>query len=370
MEFKSVIMNVSDVMVTDVISISPEDTVAKAISLMIENRVHQLPVIEDNEYDGMVYVKHFIEANVFPRTTKARHFVVKTPSLSPNAEIWQANQAIIKSGLRALPVINKNKLVGVVSETDLVLVTDVGNALVDDVMTGAIVVEEDSTLSYALSNMKKQNISRLPVINKNGKLVGSMNTLDIASVLRVPKERKSASKTTMISAGADKTDARSVQVKEIMHRASPVKRGSRLNDAIKLLKTAEEIIVTDNDMPVGIITPKDVIKFSMPERRGPVIQIAHVEDEGTKQEIANELTKFLKRISSRFDRIYSLEIAVDRHRTRKYSMRGKLMTTEGLISAKSVGWDVRSASKELVTRLDRRIESYKTDRRRESSRLR
>src|SRR5574341_419 len=336
-------------MVRDVISIEPEDTASKAISLMVENKIHQLPVVTRNLYKGMIYVKKLIEVGVFPRTTKVQTVTVNTTSLQPDMEIWEANQAIMGSGLRAVPVLMKDKLVGIVSETDLAMVTDVGNALVDDVMKGAIVVQEDSTVSYALSNMKKQNISRLPVVSKNSKLVGVLDTLDIIQVLGVPKERMSGSRTTMLSARSDRVDFKSVKVGEIMRRASPVKIGTRLSDAVKLLKKAEEIVVIENDMPAGIIAPKDVIKLSMPESRGPVVQIAHVDDESVKQEIMTEVNKFLKRIAGRFDNIYSFEVSVDRHRTRKYSMHGKLMTTDGMISARSTGWDVRSASKELVT---------------------
>jgi predicted transcriptional regulator len=363
-------MNVSDVMVRDVISIEPDDTVAKAISLMVENKIHQLPVVARNLYKGMVYVKKLIEVSVFPRTTKVQTVTVNTASLQPDMEIWEANQAIMGSGLRALPVLAKDKLVGIMSETDLAMVVDAGNTLVDDVMNGAIVVEENSTLSYALSNMKKQNVSRLPVVSKNSKLVGVIDSLDIVQVLGVPKERMSGSRTTMLSASSDREDFRSVKVGEIMRRASSVNIGTKLNDAVKLLKHADEIIVTDNGMPAGIIAPKDVIKLSMPKQRGPVVQIAHVDDESIKQEIMTELNKFLKRIAGRFDSVYSFEVSVDRHRTRKYSMHGKLMTTDGLISARSTGWDVRSASKELVTRMDRRIGDYKPDRRRGPSKLR
>ncbi len=65
-----------------------------------------------------------------------------------------------------------------------------------------------------------------------------------------------------------------------------------------------------------------------------------------------------------------MNVSVDRHRTRKYAMHGKLMTTAGMIAAKSTGWDVRSASKELVTRFDRRIGDYKVDRMRGQSKAR
>jgi len=283
-------MQVSEVMIKDVITVSPDDTVGRALSLMIESKVHQLPLVEGNTYLGMVYVKHFIEANVFPKTTKVKNFMVKTPSLSLNAEIWNTNQVIVKSGLRALPVISNNKLVGIVSETDLVLNQDLGKMLVDDVMHGAIVIPGDWSLSNALSIMKKQKISRLPVIDGNDKLMGSMDTLDIANVLRVPKERKSGSRTTKLSSGTERIDPRNVKVSEIMHNATPIEEGSKLVDAFKVLKRAEEIIVTHNDTPIGIVTPKDIIKRLIPERGEPMIHISsHIEDESIKTEVITEI---------------------------------------------------------------------------------
>lgn len=356
-------MQVSDVMVKDVITVSPDDTVSKALSLMIENKVHQLPVVEKNRYVGIIYAKSFIDANVFPETTKVNSFIVNTPSLSPNTSILDANRTIIETGFRALPVTNKDKLVGIVSETDLVLNSNLKNISTDAVMQGAIVIPGDSSLSNAMSKMKKHNISRLPVVDKDGKLIGSLDTIDIARVLRVPKERKSGSRTTMISSGEGRVDVRNVQVREIMHNASPVDRGSGLDNAAKVLRKAEEIIVIDNNRPLGIISPKDIIKKLLPESGEPMIHIAHVEDDSARNEVTTEIKKFLKRMKGRFDRIYSIEVAVDRHKNRKYSMKGKMMTTEGLITAKSVAWDVRSAARELMNRLGRRGTTSKTTKR-------
>lgn len=356
-------MNVSDVMKRDVITVNTEDTVGKAAGLMVENRVHQLPVLDDKMYHGMVYFKNLIETNVFPNA-KIHAVSVRTSSIHPEAEVWKAAKTVIGSGLRALPVIAGRKLVGIVSETDLALAADVGDLLVDEVLTGAIVVEVDSTLNYALSIMRRQNISRLPVVNKDSKLVGVIDMLDIMRVLKAPRERLSASRTTTLSAGPRRTDLLSMHVRELMRKPTTVRPGTRLADAVKLLERAEEIIVAEKEMPVGVIVPKDVVKISMPERRGPIVQIAHMEDEDLKQEILMELDKFLKRVSGMFDRVYSLDVAVDKHRTRKYSMHGKLMTTEGVVAAKASAWDVRSASRELANRMERRIKSYRKPRRR------
>ena len=45
--FTMLAMKVSEVMVKEVISLTPDDTVGKALSSMYENDVHQIPVISD-----------------------------------------------------------------------------------------------------------------------------------------------------------------------------------------------------------------------------------------------------------------------------------------------------------------------------------
>ena len=50
-------------------------------------------------------------------------------------------------------------------------------------------------------------------------------------------------------------------------------------------------------------------------------------------------------------------VYADKHKTRKYSVRCRLITARGVINAKAVGYDPTSATKELIARLDRQIKS-------------
>ena len=86
-----------------------------------------------------------------------------------------------------MPVLENRKIVGIVSETDVALTADYGHAI-KIVMSGAIVIEEDTTLSNALSKIRRYNISRLPVINMNGILVGVINALDIIKIFATQGE--------------------------------------------------------------------------------------------------------------------------------------------------------------------------------------
>ena len=65
--------------------------------------------------------------------------------------IKKCTHLIVTTGNRALPVVEDSKLVGIVSETDLIGKAHFGNSLVDNVMVGAIVTEEDTALDRALA---------------------------------------------------------------------------------------------------------------------------------------------------------------------------------------------------------------------------
>ena len=58
-----------------------------------------------------------------------------------------------------MPVVENGELVGIVSETDLVSTADFGHAIVDEVMSGAIVIEENTSLADAISKMRRQHLT-------------------------------------------------------------------------------------------------------------------------------------------------------------------------------------------------------------------
>jgi ribosome-associated translation inhibitor RaiA len=85
--------------------------------------------------------------------------------------------------------------------------------------------------------------------------------------------------------------------------------------------------------------------------------MAHLEDAQERREIEEQLAKFLKKIQGKLGDIQSVIVYADKHKTRKYSVRCRLITAKGVINAKAVGYDPISAAKELIARLDRQIKS-------------
>lgn len=351
-------MKVSDIMVADVASVASEDTVAKAFSVMIDRSVNQLPLVDEGgRYAGMVFAKHLLSSSAQP-TSKLKGHAVSTQALRPDDDVEKAAKMVLGSGNRALPVVESNgRLVGIVSETDIAQTADFGHATVDEVMSGAIVIEEGTSLADAMSKMRRYNISRLPVISEKGVLRGVINILDAASIAATPKERTSRS--AGISGAKSKVQG-DVKVKDIMRRAVSVERGTKMNDLSEHFKRNEEIVIVGDGRPMGIVTPKDALELILPKNDGPAIHMAHLEDDRDRREIEGHLARFIKKIQGKLGDIQSVVVYADKHKTRKYSVRCRLMTARGVINAKAVGYDPTSAAKELVEKLDRQIKSEHT----------
>lgn len=349
-------MKVSEIMVTDVASLTAEDTVAKALSLMVDRSIHQVPVVDaGGVYSGMIFAKQFLASSAQP-ASKLKSFVTSTTSLSPDEEVEDAAKTIMGTGSRALPVVQDGKLAGMLSETDIAQTADFGHAIVDEVMTGAIVIEEDTPLADAVSKMRRYNISRLPVISKAGVMRGILSILDAAAIMAVPVDRQS--KATL--SGVKSKTKGEVKVKDIMRRAIGVERGTKLNSLSEYFKKHEELVVVGDGRPIGVVTPKDALELVLPKKGETAIHIAHMGDEDDRRDIEENLAKFVKKIQGQIHDLQNVVVYADRHKTRKYSVRCRLITGKGVINAHAVGFDPISAVKELIRKLDRQVKAEHT----------
>jgi len=352
-------MNVSEIMETDIFTLSPEDSISKALYLMAEKSIHQIPVIEeDSKYLGMIFAKQILNSSA-QASSKVKSFVVKTPTVGPDYDVEKTAQLVVGSGNRALPVLIKEKLVGIVSETDIVSTADFGRAMVDEIMSGAIVIEETTLLSEALAKMRRYNISRLPVISTKGMLRGTLNILHICQIIANPRERtnKSAAISGLIASIKD------VKVKDLMKEAVSAQPGTKLNGIAGHFKKNEEVIVVGEGRPMGIVTPKDALELVLPKKsNAAVIQTAHFEDEKDRIDVQQQVERFLKKIQGRLEDVQSIVVYADKHKSRKYSLRIRLITSKGVIIAKAVGYDPISAAKELIDKLDSRLKEQHSQR--------
>jgi CBS domain-containing protein len=103
-------------------------------------------------------------------------------------------QAMMRENhITGVPIVEKVRLVGIVSINDIVTALDKGyiNDLVEDRMTrDVIVLEDDMPLSFAISYLNKFHYGRFPVLNKSQELVGILTSNDVIKTLLVEMNRE------------------------------------------------------------------------------------------------------------------------------------------------------------------------------------
>ena len=118
-------LKVEDVMVEDVISVPEKATVKEAAELMNQHEIGCLVVVKDGKPVGIVtetdMVKRVILRPMDPKKIEVRK-IMSSPLVvvSPHMNIEEASKIMRKRKIKKLPVIEKGRLVGMVTTTDVV----------------------------------------------------------------------------------------------------------------------------------------------------------------------------------------------------------------------------------------------------------
>jgi len=118
-------MKVKDIMNTDVITVEPSDTVGKALQIMKDKKINGTPVVNDrNILLGIV-----VKADIYRFLIQPGHYEdcpiewVMTKEVVrayPDEDIIEAAKRLRSNNVIALPVVEGDYLVGIVSIEDIV----------------------------------------------------------------------------------------------------------------------------------------------------------------------------------------------------------------------------------------------------------
>jgi len=114
-------------MVPKVITVKKEATVEEAVELMNKYEIGSLVVVENGKPVGIITERDLLK-RVLPKSEVLRNMkvmeIMSTPliSVEPKVQIEEAAKLMFQKKIKKLPVVEKGKLVGLVSLTDLLRV--------------------------------------------------------------------------------------------------------------------------------------------------------------------------------------------------------------------------------------------------------
>lgn len=106
--------------------------------------------------------------------------------IHPQSGLPAAAIAMRKLDVGSLPVVKDGRLEGILTDRDIVVRAvaenrDLTTALVDDVMSrDPVTVREDDDVQAAARLMADRQVRRLPVLDRDGKLIGILAMADLA----------------------------------------------------------------------------------------------------------------------------------------------------------------------------------------------
>jgi len=123
--FPDILNEVREIMVTEVVTITPDQSITEAAKLMEEKGIGSVIVVENNKAVGIITERDFLRlaaAGYDVKTTKVRDGMTKPPVVcEPSMKIADAYVLMRNRRVRHLPVVGRNgELVGIVGFRDLI----------------------------------------------------------------------------------------------------------------------------------------------------------------------------------------------------------------------------------------------------------
>jgi len=115
--------SLSEIMTTKVITVDISERVEEALRLMIKFDVGSVIVTDKQKPVGIITERDITRASLRGDSLlklPVRGLMSKpVQSVGPDTEVWKAFEIMLKLGVRRLPVVDDEKLVGMVTEKDL-----------------------------------------------------------------------------------------------------------------------------------------------------------------------------------------------------------------------------------------------------------
>ena len=115
-------MKVKKRMTKKVVTISKEATITDVINLMKEHSIRHLPVVEEGELIGWVTesdIRGAYLASLIDEVSLGDIMIKDPITISPEANLEEAAELLYRHGIGGLPVVDNNKLVGVITVADI-----------------------------------------------------------------------------------------------------------------------------------------------------------------------------------------------------------------------------------------------------------
>ena len=173
-------IKVRDVMVEDVAYVTVPGTREELMAICKSRYISGVPVVKDGKLVGIVTRQDVLKN---PNEEQIALLMTRNPfTIGPDASIAEASRLMLTKKIRRLPVVEGDRLVGIISVADIVRVIadmDITEPIGDYIADETVAVWDETPLSVVGRIMELANVKAVPVLNTELELVGLMTDRDL-----------------------------------------------------------------------------------------------------------------------------------------------------------------------------------------------
>jgi CBS domain-containing protein len=357
-------MDIADIATREFVQVDGDERLAKVRSLFDRENPKSVVVMADDEYSGVITERQLLQSHV-DDDMKAEKMTRNAPQVDRTANVRDVARMLVEGGVKLAPVFEADRLWGVVTEDDILaaVLENLDVLTVEQIATREVVtLPEDDSVGRAINLLRENGISRLPVVNENGRLTGMLTTHDIAEFVVQRKDRA-----TRGDRAGDIDRVLDLPVADIM--SSPVATVGEDDSVRAAVETMLDsgyagLVVTpdeDDDLIAGILTKTDVLRaLSYTEEEHMDVQITNV---ALLETISRE--EIVRSVEGTVDKFAKMQVqhAHVRFHEHQEKLRGtplvqcqiRLRTNLGQVAGSGEGYGAESAFHVALDTLERNV---------------
>ena len=263
-------MPVNEILRKNYVKVDVNDHLSQAIGQLEAKKAKVALVFDKKEFVGLVDKRKFLRLRQDPSVMKIKKVTTKVPQLKLSTTFTEAARLLETANCSCLPVVQRGKVVGIVDTND-VLKKIKTNPKVSDIKVGELVkkvitLNEREPISKGLNILKQKHISRIPIVDKKGKLMGIVTEADL---LRhyfsfIPWKPGAFGRRAFKSHTAKERNTSRLPIANEMNKVVyTVTKQSSVKEALAIMTKNKiaSVVVVDGEIPVGIITANDIFRI-------------------------------------------------------------------------------------------------------------
>ena len=360
--------NISDLQISTDSVLSPEETASKVLGILRDTDRTEAVAAGDKKY-GIITVRDLLGIDQ-PENTKIETIWRQVGTLSPNTSVLEAVDHLIKNNVTAIPVISKNE-VALLSQSDISAtlreVSEMGGIKAKEIMkTPVIAAEKETPIAHARSIMLEKGISHIPILNDQ-KLVGIITGEDIVNTFitastKVTRGNREGGKVTrfpgQVSGLMEKNPLK-------------VTPDASVHDVVKLLEKMEEkycLVVDEEEILHGIITHRELLRIIhslMPEPELPVYIVGLDNEDFVERSVVEEKIRRTVTRSMKMQEITEVSVKVKTQRSggerTRYNITARALGPSVSFNVENEDWGLMEAFDGLIDALGETLRRAKKE---------